>query len=97
MSVSNTENNQQNKEVLQQDENHVIAERREKLKAIRELAKANGGAAFPNDFKPEHKAAELHAEFGESFQLLDHRKELHHTPSGTVQQFVYCFCRRVGF
>ncbi len=64
MSVSNTENNQQANEIVQQDENHVIAERREKLKAIREAVKANGGAAFPNDFKPEHKAAELHAEFG---------------------------------
>ncbi len=64
MSVSNTENDQQGNEVVQQDENHVIAERREKLKAIRATAKANGGAAFPNDFKPEHKAAELHAEFG---------------------------------
>jgi lysyl-tRNA synthetase class 2 len=64
MSVSNTENNQQNTEVVHQDENHVIAERREKLKAIRESVKASGGTAFPNDFKPEHKAAELHAEFG---------------------------------
>lgn len=64
MSVSNTEHNQQVDAVVQQDENHVIAERREKLKAIREAAKANGGAAFPNDFKPEHKASELHAEFG---------------------------------
>lgn len=43
-----------------------------------------------------YRADELHAEFGESFQLLDHRKEAHHTPSGTVQQFVYCYCRRVG-
>lgn len=46
------------------DENHVILERREKLKAIRETAKANQGAAFPNDFKPQHKAAELHALYG---------------------------------
>ncbi|HPX89043.1 MAG TPA: lysine--tRNA ligase [Methylophilaceae bacterium] len=46
------------------DENHVILERREKLKAIRETAKANQGAAFPNDFKPQHKAAELHAQYG---------------------------------
>ena len=38
-----------------QDENHVIAERREKLKAIREQ-----GVAFPNDFKPEHAAQSLH-------------------------------------
>ncbi|MFZ3088767.1 MAG: lysine--tRNA ligase [Methylotenera sp.] len=64
MSVSNKENNQQNNEVIQQDENHVIAERREKLKAIREAAKLNGSAAFPNDFKPEHQASVLHAEFG---------------------------------
>ena len=38
------------------DENHVIAERREKLKSIRQ---ATGGVAFPNDFKPQHKAADL--------------------------------------
>lgn len=43
-----------------------------------------------------YSADALHAEFGESFQLLDHRTEAHHTPSGTVQQFVYCFCRRAG-
>jgi lysyl-tRNA synthetase, class II len=41
-----------------QDENHVIAERREKLKAIREASKSNGGVAFPNDFKPDAKAAD---------------------------------------
>ncbi|PKO24459.1 MAG: lysine--tRNA ligase [Betaproteobacteria bacterium HGW-Betaproteobacteria-8] len=46
------------------DENHVIAERREKLKAIREAAKASGTAAFPNDFKPGYQASVLHAEFG---------------------------------
>jgi lysyl-tRNA synthetase class 2 len=64
MSVSNTENNQQTSAVPNQDENHVMAERREKLKALREAAKQNGHAVFPNDFKPENKAAELHAEFG---------------------------------
>lgn len=41
------------------DENHVMAERREKLKALR----ANG-VAFPNDFKPLHQAANLHAQYG---------------------------------
>jgi lysyl-tRNA synthetase class 2 len=40
------------------DENHVIQERREKLKAIR--AK---GVAFPNDFKPDAMAANIHAEY----------------------------------
>lgn len=43
-----------------------------------------------------YRADELHAEFGESFSLSGHRKEAHHTPFGTVQQFVYCYCRRVG-
>lgn len=42
-----------------QDENKLIAERREKLKSLREQAKAQGTAAFPNDFKPGHRAAEL--------------------------------------
>src|SRR5690606_6936374 len=41
-----------------------MVERREKLKAIREAAKANGAAAFPNDFKPDYQASALHAEFG---------------------------------
>ncbi len=37
----------------------LIAERREKLAAIRAQALAAGTAAFPNDFKPRHHAAEL--------------------------------------
>jgi len=36
----------------------------------------------------------LHAEFGEAFLLVEHEKEVHHTPSGAVQQFVYCYCRK---
>lgn len=52
-------------ETPQVDENHVILERREKLKAIREHAKANNSAAFPNDFKPTHKADVLQAQYGE--------------------------------
>ena len=46
------------------DENQLIAERREKLKAVREQARLNGTAAFPNDFKPRHHAAELHQKYG---------------------------------
>jgi len=36
----------------------------------------------------------LHAEFGDSFLLITHEKEAHRTPFGTVQQFVYCYCRK---
>lgn len=43
-----------------------------------------------------YRADELHDEFGEAFTLLKHQKEAHHTPSGTVQQFAYCYCRRVS-
>lgn len=39
------------------EENHVMAERREKLKAIRAQ-----GVAFPNDYRPQHHAAKLAAE-----------------------------------
>ena len=36
----------------------------------------------------------LHAEFGAPFRLLRHETEIHHTPSGQEQEFVYCYCVR---
>jgi len=42
-----------------------------------------------------YSADKLHAEFGEPFQLLGHKKESHLTPGGIEQKFVYCFCRKV--
>jgi SAM-dependent methyltransferase len=36
----------------------------------------------------------LHAEFGASFRLLGHETEIHRTPGGGEQEFVYCYCRR---
>ncbi len=46
------------------DENQLTAERREKLKALRQAQREGGGVAFPNDFKPKDKAAELYAVHG---------------------------------
>lgn len=43
----------------EKDENSIIAERRAKLAALREQ-----GPAFPNDFRPQHQAAALQAEYG---------------------------------
>ncbi|MFZ3018941.1 MAG: class I SAM-dependent methyltransferase [Gallionella sp.] len=43
-----------------------------------------------------YRPDELHGEFGEAFTLLQHQKEEHRTPSGLVQQFVYCYCRRAN-
>jgi lysyl-tRNA synthetase class 2 len=48
-----------------QDENKLIAERREKLKALRESSKASGGVAFPNDFKPANRALPLVQTYGD--------------------------------
>jgi lysyl-tRNA synthetase, class II len=42
------------------DDNQLIAERREKLAAIRAR-----GVAFPNDFRPTHHAADLHHRHGQ--------------------------------
>ncbi|MGI4848463.1 MAG: lysine--tRNA ligase [Janthinobacterium lividum] len=44
--------------VEEKDESSIILERRSKLAAIREQ-----GVAFPNDFRPQHKAAALHAQY----------------------------------
>jgi lysyl-tRNA synthetase, class II len=46
------------------DDNQLMTERRDKLQALRQEAAAAGQAAFPNDFKPQHHAAELHRQFG---------------------------------
>ena len=45
----------------QHDENKLIAERRAKLTALRE----QDGPTFPNDFRPQHSAAELQAGFAD--------------------------------
>jgi len=45
---------------MSEDENQLIAQRREKLSAMR-----SRGNAFPNQFKPTHKAGPLHVEHGE--------------------------------
>jgi hypothetical protein len=41
-----------------------------------------------------YSADALHAEFGAPFTLLKQQREAHQTPFGTVQQFVYCLCRK---
>jgi len=35
----------------------------------------------------------LHGEFGASFKLIEHGQEDHLTPDGSVQKFIYCFCK----
>jgi 2-polyprenyl-3-methyl-5-hydroxy-6-metoxy-1,4-benzoquinol methylase len=40
-----------------------------------------------------YDAGSLHDEFGTRFRLVESSKELHETPFGTTQQFLYCYCR----
>jgi SAM-dependent methyltransferase len=63
-----------------------------------------GGYAIVGTFGPQgpvkcsgldvrrYDADSLHGEFGARFRLVDSFEELHRTPFGTTQQFVYCFC-----
>ena len=47
------------------DENQLIAERRDKLRALREAQAQGKGVAFPNNFKPAHQATALHEAHGD--------------------------------
>jgi lysyl-tRNA synthetase class 2 len=46
---------------IDSSDNAIIAERRDKLRALREQ-----GIAYPNDFRPEHSAADLHTRFADT-------------------------------
>jgi 2-polyprenyl-3-methyl-5-hydroxy-6-metoxy-1,4-benzoquinol methylase len=74
---------------------------------VRKVAKAvkPGGHVIVSTFGPEgptkcsgldvvrYDAESLHQEFGVRFHLLGSSTELHRTPFGTIQQFLYCLCR----
>jgi lysyl-tRNA synthetase class 2 len=58
------------------NENHLIAERRAKLTARREIAAAQGKSAFPNDFRRDSLTVELQNALGDKdkaeLEALDH-------------------------
>ena len=75
--------------------------------SVREMmysALARGGHVIVGAFGPEgptkcsglevvrYDAELLHGEFGPRFRLIGSSKELHQTPFGTTQQFLYCYC-----
>ncbi|MEN7527298.1 class I SAM-dependent methyltransferase [Cupriavidus sp. DL-D2] len=41
-----------------------------------------------------YSAEALHSQFGDSFELVEHKTEYHRTPWGSSQEFVYCLCRK---
>ena len=86
---------------------HFLTVMHQRIAYIRQVARAvkPGGHVLVSTFGPEgptkcsglevvrYDAESLHAEFGVRFRLLDSVKELHRTPVGTTQQFLYCLCR----
>jgi 2-polyprenyl-3-methyl-5-hydroxy-6-metoxy-1,4-benzoquinol methylase len=86
---------------------HFLTATDARIAYVRQVAHAvkPGGHVIVSTFGPEgptkcsgldvvrYDAESLHKEFGISFRLLDSFKELHRTPFGTIQQFLYCFCR----
>jgi SAM-dependent methyltransferase len=85
---------------------HFLTERADRLEYVRRVASAvkPGGHVIIGAFGPEgpskcsgldvmrYDADSLHAEFGSHFRLMESSKELHRTPFGTTQQFLYCYC-----
>jgi SAM-dependent methyltransferase len=86
---------------------HFLTSPRDRLAYVRQVTRAvrPGGNVIISTFGPEgptkcsglevvrYDAESLHQEFGVHFRLLDSPKEMHRTPFGTVQQFLYCLCR----
>jgi 2-polyprenyl-3-methyl-5-hydroxy-6-metoxy-1,4-benzoquinol methylase len=86
---------------------HFLTSTDERLAYVRQVAHAvrRGGHVIVSTFGPEgpskcsgldvarYDAHSLHEQFGARFRLVDSAKELHQTPFGTTQQFLYCYCR----
>jgi SAM-dependent methyltransferase len=86
---------------------HFLGTVEQRVAYVRQVGRAvkPGGHVLVSTFGPDgptkcsglevvrYDANALHAEFGARFRLLDSFKELHHTPFGTTQQFLYCLCR----
>jgi 2-polyprenyl-3-methyl-5-hydroxy-6-metoxy-1,4-benzoquinol methylase len=85
---------------------HFLTSIEQRAAYVRNVAKAvkPGGHVIVSTFGPEgptkcsglevmrYNAESLHGEFGPRFRLVESSKELHHTPFGTTQQFLYCYC-----
>jgi SAM-dependent methyltransferase len=85
---------------------HFLTDPEDRAAYVRQVRRAvrPGGHVIVAAFSPEGPAKcsglpvvryapeSLHAQFGDAFELVVHEFEDHHTPSGAIQQFVYCLC-----
>jgi len=86
---------------------HFLTAPEQRAAYVRQVARSvkAGGHVIVSTFGPEgptkcsgldvvrYDAEALHEEFGTRFRLVESSKELHETPFGTIQQFLYCYCR----
>jgi len=86
---------------------HFLTERAQRIVYVENVVAAvkRGGHVIVSTFGPEgptkcsgldvlrYDAESLHNQFGGPFQLVTSTTELHVTPFGTTQQFLYCYCR----
>ena len=86
---------------------HFLTHDTQRLKYVEQVMRSvkHGGHVIVSTFGPEgpekcsglnvvrYDATSLHNQFGKTFSLIDSSTEIHQTPMGTTQQFLYCFCR----
>ena len=86
---------------------HFLTTPERRITYVQQVTRAvkPGGHVIVSTFGPEgptecsglkvmrYGAESLHGEFGGRFRLVESSKELHETPFGTTQQFLYCYCR----
>lgn len=86
---------------------HFLTKMEDRIAYVWQAAKAvkPGGHVIVSTFGPEgptkcssldvvrYDTEALHNEFGTGFHLLESFKELHRTPFGAVQRFLYCLCK----
>lgn len=86
---------------------HFLTDPQQRIAYIRQVVRSvkSAGHVIVSTFGPEgptkcsgldvvrYDAESLHDEFGARFRLVESSKELHETPFGTTQQFLYCYCR----
>ena len=86
---------------------HFLTEPDQRAAYVRNVARSvkRDGHVIVSTFGPEgpmkcsgldvvrYDADSLHDQFGAHFRLVESSQELHCTPFGTTQQFLYCYCK----
>lgn len=85
---------------------HFLTAAADRRAYVRQVVRTvrRGGHIIVSAFGPEgptrcsgldvvrYDAESLHAEFGANFRLVSSSQQMHETPFGTTQQFLYCHC-----